>query len=243
MWTMKIGGNDHVKIVEVMRKSFGFLFAAGIAAASIAAGALTGCEDVNPGGGRHVTYPVYSHVTRLKGVVEDDFGVLDRETGPFTVKFKVFGDDSGFVEVASCSLSADGAFSMELPESLEANLLRVPPFEEEAGITVSDGNVKTSAMFGGAWLDIYDGEGRFIGDISYSSPSEGRGVIVFADGDCTISGSVTFNDDGRPITDTYGLNLKRGWNWLFAYDGYGADMHLRTKIPSDARYYLGIRVE
>jgi hypothetical protein len=96
-------------------------------------------------------------------------------------------------------------------------------------------------MFGGAWFDIYNGEGEFIGDISYTSRLAGHGSIVFVDGDCTVLGSVTFEDgDGNPITDTYSLYLKRGWNWLFAYDGNRPGVHVRTEIPSDTGYYLGV---
>jgi hypothetical protein len=211
-----------------MKRNFGILFAATVV---MMAGAMTGCEKPDSG-----EYPT-SHVTRLEGIVTEGMDMIAHETKPFSLKLRVYGGGyPGFGEVASGSLSADGAFSMELPYSVDAALLELGIFGGMEGLTVSNPGTKT--VFG-IELGVFDGEGISLGTIEYGSWGN-RGMLIFADGDCTISG--TYIEQNVDATITCYLNLKRGWNWVFSYNDDWPNTGIRTEIPSDARYYLSVPV-
>jgi hypothetical protein len=232
--------------ITVMKKNFGILFAAVAAMFVAAVGCLfVGCDDGDlkgGGGDGYNPYPTYGHVTQLEGTVIDEYGALGRETGPFTVKLCV-PDHENYtdVPVASCPLSADGSFSLELPESIDPALYWNAYFAEPAeGVTVSDESANFTVLQGsGLWL--YDGEGNECASVHYLSPEVGHGHIMYADRDCQISGTRTGEDGGgNIISDTYYLKFKKGWNWWFMHDGENGNVSLRTEIPSDAGYYLGV---
>ena len=216
-----------------MKKFFAFsFFAAAMVAAAVS---FVGCkkhpiEVFNP-----------SHVTRIEGTIAEGMDYLSVDGGPYTMKLNVRDMEAyASVTVASCALEANGSFSMGLPESLGPNLL-TSYFNEMEGLALSNINIKTSPLQG-VELSVYDDDGRLIGDVSYGN-QDGWAEMIFADSDCDISGTASFTtDDGFTLNDKYNLNLKRGWNWVYLYDD-GPNFDIRTEIPSDARYHLGIYVE
>uniref|UniRef100_S0DFM4 Uncharacterized protein n=2 Tax=termite gut metagenome TaxID=433724 RepID=S0DFM4_9ZZZZ len=246
IYTM-IRNRDLPKTYENMKKA--------IFIAAIIALISAGCGKVeNPDGGAtsHITRlsgkiagTIDDQGTRISGVVDDDLWVLAGKTGPFTIKVKVYGiAGTPPATVASGPLAEDGTFSVELPATVDEGLLIDPGYSDQTGIVMSDTGLRTCPPQQ-TMLYIYDGADHNIGTVGYYSPDTARGDLLYADRDCTVRGTISFTPEGEEavFTDTYDYNLRRGWNWIFIYDDERPDFTIRTKIPSDARYYMSGWIE
>jgi hypothetical protein len=220
-----------------MKKLIAFCAAAAVLVG--VAGAFTACET--PTENTNI-----SHVTRLSGTIDDvDTGFFS-EGDPYTLKLEVPVPESelGEVEtVASCPISEGGVFSLDLPETIDQSLLMTSLFKDESSIAMSDPGLKTSLIWS-VDLAVFDGGDQWTGHVYYSA-SGGNLSIIYADRDCRVSGRVTFPTEGpdgsEMLSDTYDLNLKRGWNWILSEDR-GSNFHLVTKIPTGAKFYLSIPI-
>ena len=115
--------------------------------------------------------------------------------------------------IASSSVSPDGSFSVDLPGSLDDELM-APYFEKPLddrnfgpGVAISNIDLKCSAIR----LEMYAGD-EYLGEIRYGTPEE-YGHFFYFDADCDITGS--HYRSGLDINLIYTLNIKKGWNWIY----------------------------
>lgn len=176
------------------------------------------------------------YVTELVGMIDNMAEAVPPEAGPCTLKLQVY-DTGGemFVPIASGSVSDDGTFSIELPATLDPTMLAPMFYDGYEGVTISAPETQMAA----ASFHLYDRDGQRIGNVIYRSNAQrGGGSLQFYDRDCTVTGSLTvFGGIFEPRADSYELNLKKGWNWVFSYPNENDNNYaLITKIPADAGF-------
>jgi YD repeat-containing protein len=141
----------------------------------------------------------------------------------------------------------NGNFTITLPATVESS--RLNSFGLQSGIILSDANVKqTHINLGdGSNLYAYDNAGIRINYLTCWSEDGRMGIetIMYVDRDCAISGSYVStsdrNDDGIPdeYTLTYNVNLKVGWNIIYAIVKENGAELTTTKPNADLKWYLG----
>lgn len=143
------------------------------------------------------------------------------------LKVVVYDDENSEIVVGSATF-VNGELTLPTAEVSSACLSELgddmPP-----GVTVSNHNVK------GAWgtVQAYK-SGSKTGEFLHGV-ADWVGIIIYVDGDVSISGSYT--EDEIPATISLSLDLKKGWN--IAYAQYSEEsVAMTTTVPEGAEWHL-----
>ncbi len=119
----------------------------------------------------------------------------------------------------------NNGFTLSLPASLDAKYLYPIAEDMPDGITVSD---KTVKIFSDMDIEAYNSEGANIGGFALieegfveeeDGPEAPYVMYMYADKDVSIKGEEKMDED---YIQKYDLNLKKGWNVLYAVESYSS---------------------
>jgi hypothetical protein len=166
-------------------------------------------------------------------VVENDSsypGMID------IVQAEIWSEDG--LHVLASAEYKNGGFSLTLPESVNDRYL--DPFDEDyipEAIKISNWDVKT----GWIYLEAYNTADVNVGYF-YHKTGGWEGELVYASGNVSITGSYTEeDDDGDTRTEKYNLNLKKGWNIVYANEtktGNAYTLESTSTTPAGAKWYF-----
>ncbi|MDR2423399.1 MAG: BACON domain-containing protein, partial [Prevotellaceae bacterium] len=143
---------------------------------------------------------------------------------------KLMGDDrEGDDEVLATAPYQNGSFTMTLPATIDNKFLET--FDDAPdGVTVSAPDAK---MLEDLSFDAYNGS-ELLGGTYLGTDNENIDVQLFyIDRDCAITGTGTDERNGETETAHYEMNLKAGWNWLYAIFNDDGSMTLTTTKPNN----------
>jgi hypothetical protein len=136
---------------------------------------------------------------------------------------------------------SNGGFTLNLPASLDAQYLNA--FEEvPKGVTISNPNAK----IGGANLEAYNKEDSYTGYF-YQATGDWRGLLIYVDGNLSISGNYTetetYDEETYTHTEKYNnCNLKKGWNMIYIKEtektGNSYEYEYTTQAPAGVKWHF-----
>jgi hypothetical protein len=141
------------------------------------------------------------------------------------VMMDVGGDTE--VEIASAPYS-NGGFTLKLPATVsDAYLYTFNNEDLSAGVNISNSNVRVS--FDDTYIAAYNKSGEEIGAFDYENSSDWWGMLIYANGDISITGTETYEGDDHVVH--WNMHLKRGWNMWYEKEGEGVEEYT-TQVPS-----------
>jgi hypothetical protein len=155
-------------------------------------------------------------------------------------------EETGEIELVSTIASAayhNGGFTLKLPATVSnaylSELGAVGLGAGLDGITISNPSVKTTS---GTAIVAYK-SGEQAGNFIYSAATlfVGQGQYVYANGDVSLTGSVT-DSDTYGMAMKYNVQLKKGWNMVYTKLNMNSmEFEMTTQEPSGLkwRYYPG----
>jgi hypothetical protein len=198
------------------------------------AGASVSC---NPDGNNDNGGPRDSDITKMTGKIQEM-----PSGGEYVLKLEDYETDA---VLATAPVSADGSFSIELPDNYNSGvLLSGSDLTEDIpeGITISNPGMK----IGSASLMLYEGDKR-VGFILYGGErqsateySEFEGGLVYADSNCDIKGSFVYEGEFGKVNVIYDASIKKGWNWIFGIHEENIEgqisQRVTTEVPAGAAF-------
>jgi hypothetical protein len=160
-----------------------------------------------------------------------------------SVKMEIYfesNDSKNEITLAKAAY-ANGKFSINLPENVDAQYLEIIEFEEEGipqGLTVSNPNAKIGSISLNAYKSNSD-IGYF-----YHGTEDWQGELVYSDSDVSVTGSHTETYDEGTYTykDTYNVYLKEGWNMMYSKftskENNSYEYEYTTQVPAGAKWYF-----
>ena len=128
-------------------------------------------------------------------------------------------------------------FTLNLPETIPAEELQVLGRPE--GLKVS----KSTANFGVVQtISGYDGTGKYVGDFirgkAESEEASSQETYWYVDDDVTITGKEKYKEEGVSYTDSYNVNLKKGWNIVYITGGASSNTFTLTTAPKSGLIWI-----
>lgn len=195
-------------------------------------------DEENSGGGTVATYTVTAQV--------ENGSSYNTQIDSVKMLIYKYEGETGDIELVSTIASAayrNGGFTLKLPATVSnaylSELGAVSLGAELDGITISNPSVKTTS---GTAIMAYK-SGEQVGNFIYSSATllVGQGQYMYANGDVSLTGSVT-SSDMYGMTVKYNVQLKKGWNMVYAKLNISSmEIEMTAQEPSGLkwRYYPG----
>jgi len=193
-----------------MKKSIFF------AAILIAALGFTGCGGSDKNGGSLKITAKVENGANYNNLVDEVRAVQS-----------VSGDD---ITIATAPYK-NGGFKITLPEKIDERLLR--PTIMPTGVTVSNTNVKTTALYGfGAYKSNIFVDALVQFNVELYPQELTLAAYLYVDADVKITGAHAL--------ETYDCDLKKGWNTVYGIQNFIArSMKYTTKKPKiDLKWYF-----
>jgi hypothetical protein len=145
-----------------------------------------------------------------------------------TVRLEIYSNDQSRDIVLVSAPYGSGKFTLNLPESISLQYI-ASLFDEDIpqGVNVSNPNVK------GRNPNLYAYKsGAKVGRFRQKAENV-KGDITYADGDVKVTGSYT--EKGEKVT--FNLDLKKGWNMMYA-KSTTSGREVTTQAPAEVKWYF-----
>ncbi|MDR1673008.1 MAG: hypothetical protein LBS09_06070 [Bacteroidales bacterium] len=168
-------------------------------------------------------------IDAVKAIVDAD-EEYDSETGTYVLT----GYEAGSAPYVN------GGFTLKLQATVADKYLG-PMFDDEdeeiPGITISNPNVKVNSTIILAYkADVLTGL------LYYRTADETwDGILLYANGDISITGSTTDDDGESTYIEKYNVHLKKGWNMIYGKEvekESGYEYELTSTAPTGLQWYF-----
>lgn len=175
--------------------------------------------------------------TKISGVIQN----MPDDAEKYILKSFIFGEDDDLL-VASCDVTANGSFSLTLPETVSSSYL--DGIAEGSAIPANISITNPSAKMGELYFELY-GDDEYIDDINFASFSytdsylqASSALPVYCNSPCTINGSV---NEGENVHGSVNIHLVKGWNWIvvsISGTEESATASVTSLLPTGLKWFL-----
>jgi hypothetical protein len=169
-----------------------------------------GCDNGNdnePGGDTPIEVPV----TGVQVYLQSQDESTSEYTGSGVVKISYYNEEEQSTQTLDAGKIEEGKLTLKLPESVPEEALELM---EEEGVTISPADIKILEVYG---FDVFVGN-----TFSYSLYYEkGENMIMYfySSEAAKVTGTSIYKskDEDWTDTETYNLDLKKGWNAVYMH--------------------------